>query len=377
MKVMRVLSSLHHDEDERSIFQLNRALIKQGHQSLVVASTDPSNDLAMRMVRDGGQYEQVYLEKQSWITLLSVFSVWRLIRQFRPDIIHIHSRTPAWVLKWAVQWIPLAYRPIIVATIYGYYPTTAYNKAIFDANHLISVSDSVTTYIKQHHHEYNDTNISRIYRGVDDKRYLYRHQPSVFWLRQIFTEYPELEHKKWLVFASTIDAQTGQQWLFDIIGNLRESFPNLQVIITDDDSNNNLYFEEFIQRANALGLTQYFTFIGKRDDLREWLAAANIVLGLANQPESIGMNVLKAIHLGTPVVAWNQGIYHEVLQDLYPQGLVKEHTAKALCKVVTLQLKNITRPKKTDKFLQKQSVDNIIKLYHELLHLPMLSNNAK
>lgn len=370
MKVMRLLSSLHHDEDERQIFLLSRTLIKQGHQSMVVASTDPSHELAVRLVRDGSDYQQVYLEKSAWLTLVSVFRLAKLIRQFRPDIVHIHSRTPAWVLKWALQFVPIANHPITISTIYGYYPVNAYNKAIFDADHLISVSDSVSQHIKEHHREYDDSSITRIYRGLDTLKYLYRHNPSVYWLRRIFAEYPELEHKKWLLFPNRIDLNQGQQWLFDIVGNLKASFPKIHVIIMDDDSNESLYFEQFVQRAAALGIEGYFTFIGRRHDSREWLAASNIVLGLTNQPESIGIHVLKAVHLGTPVVAWHSGIYAEILGELYPQGLVKEINAKALCKAIKNQLLNVARPKRTDRFTAKQTVCNIIDLYEKLEKQP-------
>lgn len=367
MKIMRLLSSLHHDEDERNIFLLSRTLIKQGHESLVIASTQPTHELATRLVRDGSRYEQVYLEKNAWLTLISIFRLAKLIRQFCPDIIHIHSRTPAWVLKWALQFVPSAYHPITVGTIYGYYPVSAYNKAIFDSDHLISVSDSVSEHIKAHHVEYGNEQITRIYRGVNTQKFIYRHPPSVYWLRQIFAEYPELEHKKWLLFPSRIGHQKGQQWLFDIVGNLKDSYPNLHVLIMDDDNSDNMYFEEFIQRMHALDLGKYFTFIGQRVDEREWLSAANVVLGLANQPESIGMQVLKAVHLGTPVVAWNRGIYSELLEVLYPQGLVSTFTAFALCKAVNMQLEGISRPKITHEYTAKQTVNQIIDLYKALV----------
>lgn len=378
MKVMRLLSSLYHDEDERGIFSLNRLLIKKGHQSVIVASTPKSNELALRLKRDGGVYVPLSMEKHTWSSLWSVIPLVRLINHHRPDIIHVHSRTPAWVLKWALQLVPIAYRPITIATIYGYYSTTAYNKAIFEADHLISVSNSVTEYIKAHHDEYDDTTITRIYRGVDIRKFIYRHHPSVYWLRQIFAEYPNLEHKKWVIFPNTLDYGKGQQWLFDIVGNLKESIPNIHVIIMDDDGRENLYVEQFLQRSRALNLDNYFTFVGKRfNDSREWLSAANVVVGLANQPESIGINVLKAIHLGTPVVAWNLGIYSELLSDLFPQGLVKDITAKSLCKVVKTQLKNVSRPQMSNEFTQQQTVEQTIDLYEELLKITHPEKVAK
>lgn len=368
MKVMRLLSSLHHDEDERNVFLLCRTLIKQGHESLVLASTDPHHELAERLVRDGSDYVQLYLEKDAWLTWISILPLAKMIRDYRPDIIHVHSRTPAWILKWALQFfVPAAYHPITIATIYGYYPVSAYNKAIFDVDYLISVSDSVSEHIKEHHLGFEDDEIKRIYRGVDIQKYIYRHHPSVYWLRQIFAEFPELEHKRWLLFPSRIGYDKGQQWLFDIVGNLKSDYPDIHVLIMDDDNSENMYMEEFIQRMHALGLASFFTFIGQRKDDREWLSAANVVLGLANQPESIGMNLLKAIHLGTPVVAWNRGIYSELLQDLYPQGLVKIFTAIALCKAVKVQLKGISRPQMTNRYTAKDTVCQIINFYQTVL----------
>lgn len=370
MRIMRLLSSLHHNDDERGVLAISRRLVRQNHASLVVSSTPATHELAQRLCRDGSEYKCLHLAKQSWLTLWSIVGLARLIHHFRPDIIHVHSRTPAWVLKWALELVPAALRPLTVGTIYGYYPSTAYNRAIFDCDHLIAVSNSVKAHILQHH-DRNPDSVTRIYRGVDAQRYLYRHKPSVHWLQQIFAEYPKLEHKKWLLFPSQIAYRKGQQWLFDIVGNLRDKFPKIHIIIMDDADSESIFVEEFVQRANALDLLEYFTFIGQRDDGREWLSAANIVLGLENQPESIGINVLKAIHLGTPVVAWASGVYSELLSDLYPEGLVRERHAKALCHVVAEQLTHQHRPAMPQDFTQKQSSREVIALYeHMLAHLP-------
>ncbi|WP_395145270.1 glycosyltransferase [Moraxella atlantae] len=370
MRVMRLLSSLHHDDDERGVIAISRQLVRQGYTSLVVSSTPASHELAQRLCRDGSEYKSLYLAKQSWWSLWSAFGLARLIHQFRPDVIHVHSRTPAWVLKWALELVPVALRPLTVGTIYGYYPSNAYNRAIFDCDHLIAVSDSVKVYILQYHDRDPDS-VTRVYRGVDTQRYLYRHTPSVHWLQQIFAEYPKLEHQKWLLFPSKIDHHKGQQWLFDIVGNLRAQFPKIHVIIMDDADADNNFVEEFVQRANALDLMDYFTFIGRRDDGREWLSAANIVLGLANQPESIGINVLKAIHLGTPVVAWARGVYSEILTELYPEGLVYDINAITLCEVIAEQLTHKDRPAMPQNFSQKQSAREIVAVYeHMLKNLP-------
>ena len=375
MKVMRLLSSLKHDESERGIFHLGRALVKRGHTSIIVSSADKEHELVKRLERDGNIYHQLSLEKKSWMALRQIWPLRQLIEKYQPDIIHLHSRTPAWILHWALKGAKLKHKPKLVSTMYGFYPLNNYSRALLNVDCTITVSDSVSEYLLQGIKEVKKPprSIIRIYRGVDTRNFPYRYNPSVYWIHRTFAEYPELEHKKWLLFPTVIGQEYGQEWLIDIVGNLSEDFPNLHIIIMDEDSRRDVVHEEFMQRVNALELRDKFTFIGtKRNDMREWLAAANLVLGLANQPESIGINVLQAIHLGTPVVGWNKAAFHEILKPLYPQGLVKEETAYALCKVIRNQLENVMRPPITDKFTMQQMIDETLAVYRKLDDLNQL-----
>ncbi len=375
MKVMRLLSSLKHDESERGIFHLGRALVKRGHTSIIVSSADKEHELVKRLERDGNIYHQLSLEKKSWMALRQIWPLRQLIEKYQPDIIHLHSRTPAWILHWALKGAKLKHKPKLASTMYGFYPLNNYSRALLNVDCTITVSDSVSEYLLQGIKEVKKPprSIIRIYRGVDTRNFPYRYNPSVYWIHRTFAEYPELEHKKWLLFPTVIGQEYGQEWLIDILGNLSEDFPNLHIIIMDEDSRRDVVHEEFMQRVNALELRDKFTFIGtKRNDMREWLAAANLVLGLANQPESIGINVLQAIHLGTPVVGWNKAAFHEILKPLYPQGLVKEETAYALCKVIRNQLENVMRPPITDKFTMQQMIDETLAVYRKLDDLNQL-----
>lgn len=447
MIVMRLLSSLKHDESERGIFQLGRMLVKNGHTSIIIASANPDQSLVKRLERDGNHYHKLVMRKKSWSSLFKVLALRRMIEHYSPDIIHVHSRTPAWVLYWALKGARVTQKPKLVSTIYGFYPLNSYSHALLRSDTIISVSDSVTDYLKaelgiddsteqanplsinvtqsttnpsksdittsitpvqqdscqkttdnkslakvsvQKVSETSSIDVAatigaptptptpskhkstpkivRIYRGVDTRKYLYRYNPSVYWLRKTFAEFPELEHKKWLLFPTVIGQEYGQEWLIDILGNLQGKYPNIHVIIMDDDKDRaKIIYEEFRQRAFALGLDDKITFVGKkRNDLREWLAAANIVLALANRPESIGITILQAIHLGTPVVGWDKAAYHEILSHLFPQGLVKHYNAVTLCKSIKAQLEMSNRPIITEAFTLKQMVDETMQVYQDL-----------
>ncbi len=370
MIVMRLLSSLKHDESERGIFHLGRALVTNGHTSIIVSSADDDNELVKRLERDGNIYHQLHMNKKSWLSLLQVAPLRHLIEKYNPDVIHVHSRTPAWILHLALKRAKVSRRPKLVSTMYGFYPINKYSQALLDVDTIITVSDSVTNYLVKgiRREELGPKHIRRIYRGVDTRRYPYRHNPSVYWLRRTFAEYPELEHKKWLVFPTIIGNEYGQEWLIDILGNLQEQFPNIHAIIMDEDyREGDVAHEDFRQRSNTLGLGERITYVGqKRNDMREWLSAANIVMALANQPESIGINALQAIHLGTPVIGWDQAAFSEILQPLYPQGLVKKYNAQALCKVVRSQLESVTRPEMTNKFTMREMIAETLEVYEDL-----------
>ena len=381
MIVMRLLSSLKHDESERGIFHLGRALIKKGHTSIIISSADSDNELVKRLEREGNIYHQLYMNKKSWTALLQIIPLRHLIEKYNPDVVHVHSRTPAWILHLALRRARVKRLPKIVSTMYGFYPINKYSQALLDVDTIITVSDSVTNYLKKglRREEMGTKVIKRIYRGVDIRRYPYRHNPSVYWLRRTFAEYPELEHKKWLVFPTVIGNEYGQEWLIDILGNLQEQFPLIHAIIMDEDyREGEVAHEDFRQRANALGLGERITYVGsKRNDMREWLSAANIVMALANQPESIGINALQAIHLGTPVVGWDQAAFSEILQPLYPQGLVKKYNAHALCKAVRNQLEGVTRPEMTDLFTMREMIEETIKVYQVLYEEALNEEQAR
>ncbi|USZ14635.1 glycosyltransferase [Moraxella sp. FZFQ2102] len=382
MKVLQLSSSLKHDEAERGIYPISRALIKAGHTSIIVGSADRDNELITRLVRDGAIYHQMPMPKKSWWALRHIFALRRLILKYQPDIIHVHSRTPAWVLHWALRPYPEDLQPKIVSSLYGFYPLNSYSKALFQADKLISSSKSIDTYFrkklapkkdKKDNDKLPDITDSLICvpRGVDLRKYPYRHHASVYWLHQTFAQFPELEHKKWLIFPTIVGSQYGQEWLVDILGNLKEKFPNIHAVIMDDDPNTRqnqcVFYEEFVQRLHALGLFDRVTFVGKSPpDMKEWLASANVVLALANRPESIGMTALQAIHLGTPVVGWAKGAFADILNDLYPQGLVKEQTARALCQSVKFQLANQIRPAMTHEYNIEQMVAGTLSVYQAL-----------
>lgn len=399
MKVMQLLSSVKHDDSERGIYHICHALLKKGHESIIVACGNDDDEFVVRLTREGSDYYKLPMPKKSWLSLRQVFKLKKLIEQHRPDIIHVHSRTPAWVLYWSLKLIKKKHKaqlklqknlnldnrpteyyfPKTISIMYGFYPFNSYSKALFETDILISASKSIDRYIKSSLIEFDDykdyvNNVICVRRGVDVRIYPYRHKPSVHWLQHIFAEFPQLEHKKWIIFPTHIGQEYGQEWLIDIIGNLKEKFPKLHIIIMDNDNTEGLshadliIYNDFRQRLTELGLDDFVSFVGRKPiDLRDWLSSAHIVLALANQPQSIGLTVLQAIHLGTPVIGWNKGAFEDILAALYPRGLIKNQSATALCRAIASQLETGVRPSITNDYEIETMVDKTLSVYNSLI----------
>ncbi len=401
MIVMQLLSSLKHDDAERGIYHIAHTLVKDGHKSIIVAGAPDDDDFVARLTKDGSHYHHLDMTKKSWWSLRQILPLTRLIEHYKPNVIHVHSRTPAWVLHWTLKLLKKKqqlhtkisytfkhkqayeyanYEPKIISSMYGFYPLNSYSKALFFADIMIVASQSIEKYINEAISDMDDGEIQilpkivRVRRGVDVRIYPYRHHSSVHWLQHIFTEFPELEHKKWLVFPTRIGEEYGQEWLIDIIGNLKNKFPNIHVIVMDNDSNEGLkhaesvVYDDFRQRLMALNLNEYVSFVGQKPvDLKDWLSSANMVLALANQPESIGMTALQAIHLGTPVIGWDKGAFGDILTNLYPRGLVTTNSAHAVCKAISCQLETGVRPVITNEYEIDTMVDETLQVYQNAL----------
>ncbi len=378
MKVMHLLSSLKHDDSERGIYAISHALHKRGDVAVVVAGADSDDELVQRLEQDGNYYHRLRMPKKSWTALRQIWRLRRLMRQENPDIIHIHSRVPAWIAHFALQGI--SKRPKVVSSIYGFYPINNYSKALFFADHIISASRSIDHYLHTQLAQcphLPKPPITCIRRGVDTRLYPYRHKPSVHWLQHVFAEFPELEKKQWLIFPTAIGNQQGQEWLIDILGNLKDDFPKLHLLIMDepfldDGYANHFIYEDFYQKIATLGLLDHVSFIGKHPhDSKDWLSSAQIVLALADKPESIGMTILQALHLGTPVIGWDKGAYHDILTALYPEGLIRDYNAKVLCARIAEQLDSKTRPNISYEYEIDTMVNDTLQVYDNLQRSPL------
>ncbi len=365
MKVMQLLPELNSGGVERGTLEIARALVAEGHESLVVSN---GGRLVAQLEAEGSTHLTLAIHKKALSSLWQIRPLRQLIEQHQPDIVHIRSRVPAWLTHFALKGIPAARRPHLISTVHGFYSINRYSQIMTQAEKVIAVSDSVVKYITDNYKNCPAQDIVRIYRGIDPVAFPHGYQPSAQWLNQTFKDFPELENKFLLCLPGRITRLKGHETLIGLVEKLQQQYPNLHaVVVGGADPKKAAYLKEMQDTIQGKGLTEKITFIGHRSDIREWLAFSDVVLSLSNQAETFGRTALEALSVGTPVIGWKRGGVAEILSQLYPQGLIAVDDHAALFNAVKNHLDEPQQVKPVTTFSLKEMCDQTLHLYKQVL----------
>lgn len=365
MKVMQLLPELNSGGVERGTLEIARALVAEGHESLVVSN---GGRLVTQLEAEGSKHLTLAIHKKALSSLWQIRPLRQLIEQHQPDIVHVRSRVPAWLTHFALKGIPAARRPHLISTVHGFYSINRYSQIMTRAEKVIAVSDSVVKYITDNYKNCPAQDIVRIYRGIDPAAFPHGYQPSVQWLNQTFKDFPELENKFLLCLPGRITRLKGHETLIELVEKLQQHYPNLHaVVVGGADPKKAAYLKEMQDTIQSKGLSDKITFVGHRSDIREWLAFSDVVLSLSNQAETFGRTALEALSVGTPVIGWNRGGVAEILSQVYPQGLIAVDDHAALFNAVKQHLDEPQQVKPVTMFSLKEMCDQTLHLYKQVL----------
>jgi glycosyltransferase involved in cell wall biosynthesis len=368
MKVVQLLPALEGGGVEKGTLEVARALVRQGHESIVISA---GGRLVEALERDGSRHITWDLGRKSPMTLRHIWTLRRWLRRERPDILHLRSRMPAWVAWHAWNGLPADERPGLVTTVHGLYSVSRYSAVMCRGERVIAVSKTVEDYIRRH---YPDTDMARvrlIYWGIDPQEFPFGYQPGAQWRdrwRDRWREqYPQLQGKLVLTLPGRLTRLKGHHDFIGLIGALKANGMAVHGLIVDgEDSKRRAYAEELRQRIKNDGLESDISLTGARRDIRDIFAVSDLVLSLFTKPESFGRTVAEALSLGVPVAGYDHGGVGEILSALYPQGAVPLQDSDVLVARVRMLLSDIDRPLGNDVFRQQNMLSETLAVYREL-----------
>ena len=371
MRILQALPALYSGGVERGTVEFAADLVRHGHESFVVSNGGP---LAARLEEQGSTHIQMPIHRKSPASFGQIRPMRHLIRELQPDIIHVRSRMPAWIVRLAWKGLPAHQRPAIVSTFHGMYSVNPYSAIMAKSDHVIAVSNCVRNYVIQNF-QVPDHKLTVIQRGVDVD-YFQQRELCETWQQALFAQFPQLKNKRILMMPGRISRWKGQLQFLEAMAEITRKEPDCHgIIVGGVEPGKERFMGELEQQRAKLGLTDKVTFLGQRDDMAELYLFADLVCHMSTKPEPFGRTVTEALSSGTPVAAFNRGGVAETLQACFRDGLVTpddtQEFAQVALKLLSDKAPNIEIPYR---FRLQAQTESTLEIYRKVLGKPSLTS---
>ncbi len=307
MKIVQVVPELSEGGVERGTLDSSREYTKRGLESIVISS---GGKLSQQIECDGGRYIAFDVASKNILT-----APWRIVRlkellkQLQPDIIHVRSRVPAWLVYFANR--SLGFK--VVSTVHGFNSVNAYSKVMTYADKIICVSQSIKEYIQTNYH-IQEEKMSVIPRGVDLQVFNPNNIDQAF-IDNFLKKY-HLEGRFIVTTVGRITQLKDFETFIQAITLLKKSYPKIiGLIVGGMRSDKEHYFRKLQELIKELEVTDNIIFTGSQNSIAEIYALSDVVVSASKKPESFGRSVAEAIAMNTPVVASNHGGVKDIIQE--------------------------------------------------------------
>ena len=366
IKVVQFVPNLESGGVERGTLEIAQALVDAGHESHVVSNGGRMVD---ELTRQGSTHHPWALHRKSPATLLKMAALRRWLENLQPDIVHVRSRMPAWVVWLAWRKMNPATRPRLVTTLHGLHSVSWYSKIMGKGERVIAVSKTAERYLLEHC-GVSQQNIRLIYRGTDPSAFPRGYEPGELWRQAWRAEFPQLSGKRLICLPGRLSRLKAHHHLITLLHRLKTAGVSdvAGLIVGGKDPAHQAYFDELQRQMAAAGVSNDIVFTGHRTDMREIYAMSSVVLAVSNKAESFGRTALEPLCIGTPVVGFDVGGVGEILTVMFPQGRVPNQDSEALFTAVASVLadKSATVAENTE-FLLSNMCSQTLQTYAELL----------
>ena len=320
MHIVQALVSLNLGGSELVAVELSEFAAAAGHRVTVIAADGP---LGGRIRACGADLLEWPIGKKRLGTLSYVARLRKWLNHEQPDVLHVHSRLPAWICDLALRGLDPPLRPAYITSMHGHYSVSRYSAIMTGGDRVIAVSDHIRQYALHNYPSTNPARVVTVHGGVSHKAFLFGYKPAQAWQDQSLRDFPELEGRRWLCLPGRLSRYKGHTDFIELVARLLPDVPDIQGVVVGKAKPGSRYRDELEGLAERYGVLDRITFTGARLDIRDWLAASEIVYSLCSDPpEAFGRTVPEALHMGVPVIGWDHGGVQETLAELFPQGAV-------------------------------------------------------
>lgn len=318
LTVVQLIPGLDSGGAERSALEIARALVKAGHQSVVISA---GGRMVQQLEAEGSRHVTLDVGRKSLTTLMKMGELRRVLRELKPDIVHARSRLPAWMGWWAIK--GLKPKPHFVTTVHGLNSPGRYSAILLRGERVIAVSQTLRDFMLSHYPWLEPGRVRVIPRGIDPEAFPYGHRPDDMWRKAFFAEFPALAGAPLLTLPGRGTRLKGHHDAVELLSELKRRGIDARLLLLGViEPGRDAYIDELRSLIRARGLESQVVLTPPRSDVRDIYAISSLVLQLSNKPESFGRTVIEALSLCRPVLGYAHGGVGELLAELYPAGRV-------------------------------------------------------
>ena len=318
LTVMQLIPALRAGGAERSVLEMGQALVQAGHRSVVISA---GGRMADKLQAEGSEHITLDIGRKSLSTLARLGRLRRILRELKPDIVHVRSRLPAWMGWWALK--GMSPKPHFITTVHGLNSPGRYSAIMLRGERIVVVSQTVRDYLISHYQSLDTARIRIIPRGIDPEAFPYGHRPDEAWQKAFFTEYPSLAGAPLLTLPGRGTRLKGHRDAIELVAELKQRGIETRLLLLGViEPGREAYVRELEDLIRARGIASQVVLTPSRDDVRDIYAMSALVLQLSNKPEAFGRTVVEALALCRPVLGYAHGGVGELLAELYPAGRV-------------------------------------------------------
>jgi glycosyltransferase involved in cell wall biosynthesis len=360
--IVQALVSLNLGGSELVATELTEFAISQGHRVTVIAADGP---LGQRIHACGAEQLDWPIGRKRLATLRYISRLRDWLAAEQPDVLHVHSRLPAWICWLALRGLEPALRPAYITSMHGHYSVSRYSAIMAGGDRVIAVSNDIRDYTLYNYPSTDPRRVVTVHGGVSHQAFPYGYSPAPAWREQACRDFPELSGKRLLCLPGRLSRYKGHTDFIELLAGLVPDVPDIHGVVIGTAKPGSRYRDELEGLAERYGVLDRITFTGARQDIRDWMAASEIVFSLCSDPpEAFGRTVPEALHLGVPVIAWNHGGVAETLAILFPSGAVLPGDRPKLLSRSRAFLANKPVVPENRAFGLRESMEKTLAVYH-------------
>ena len=330
MKILNVSSSVGIGGREILVMTLSESLRAAGCEVRLITAHDTWLDRRAT----GAGFVNYRLPMKKYVDLYSIAMIGRILRDYRPDVVHLYFISDIWLVVPAVKLFYPKARVFLLRSMESSNMKDFARTALFNALDRVIVMSDFLKHDFLAKTRVPPGKVETIYIGVDLEKFT-----SAAAAENVLKRDYRLPADAVVVgLVGRIDTGKGQDKFVEaargVIDRVRPRSPELAdrlrfLVVGSSEKGAGIAYENALkQRVGVLGMADRFVFTGFREDIPAVMGSLDVAV-FPSRNEAFGLVVIEAMAMSRAVVGFNRGAFPEIIvQD--ENGFIVEYDAESL-----------------------------------------------